>query len=600
MSMRWYAKGRSRRVPVTSLPEEQIMSLSRMLLPCVAVFALSLPATGQSTYWIDTSLEGAWHVSDNWSHGLPTLDKFVYITNGGKAHVSTDGQAAGALYLGESAGQSGSLRVSAGSLDVTSGFVGRQGSGSVLQTGGDVWFRDLAVAQYLAGHGEYELTSGTLEVLSVEYIGLQGSATFTQTGGSNTTGKIDLAYDSSALDVSYELQDGLMDVGRLNVGRSGRAAFTQSGGTLTVDVLAVGNGSTASGSTFELEAGTVNAESAYIGDRGSATFTQRGGTFTLSDDLTLGNRSAASYPSSRGTYLLEGGDLTVQGDLLMANGSRDNLIMQQNGTLEVDGTFYVGYYGPSGSNASGTYMMANGTLEVGSLHVGRSGCLGHLQLLGPAATVKVGASLILDDDAVFDALPGTTIHMTGAQFDVGPNVDLASLSPGLRWLQLVFEGGPADTDPFEVAGEDLGPTLSGFHANGGNGALQGLTLGGVDIGRVRLVNNRQHHAGTEAIYVNTLIVGPGSELDLNGLNLYCVNCLVDPAASLINGTLTDLHAGDYNGDGVVTLDDFGAFPDCLSGPAGGIGTGCGSFDFNTDHDVDLTDFAAFQEACQGT
>jgi hypothetical protein len=570
------------------------MSLPRLLPAWAATVALCLSAAAQTTSWIDTSPEGAWHVGDNWSHGVPAWDMFVYITNGGRAHISTDGQAAGSLYLGESVGQSGSLSVSAGRLDATNAYVGREGFGRVLQTGGYVWIRTLSVAHYTSGVGEYELTGGTLEVYSVAYIGLDGSASFIQSGGTFTAGRIDL----SAVDTSYELSNGELNAGGLNVGGAARSSVTQTGGTLNVGTIVLGKFSSSTDNTFDFDAGDINADSVFIGDCGNATFTQRGGIHTVVGNVTFGNRSALQYPQSRGTYQLESGELHVQGDVVMANGSRDNLLAQEGGTLRVDGTFYVGYNGPPGSDANGTYVIYGGTADVGTLHIGQSGCLGYFYLLSPAATVDVSGTLMLDDAAVLWAVPGTTIHMTGARFDIAPDVDLASLSPGLRWLRLLFEGGAADFDPFEVAGEDLGPTLSGFHANGGNGAVYALTLGGADIGRVQLVNNRQHHDGTEALYVNTLHVGAGSELDLNGLNLYCVNCYVHPDGTVVNGALTDLQAGDYDGDGSVTMDDFRALPDCQSGPDGGIETGCSAFDFNSDHDIDLADFGAFQSAFQ--
>ncbi len=57
--------------------------------------------------------------------------------------------------------------------------------------------------------------------------------------------------------------------------------------------------------------------------------------------------------------------------------------------------------------------------------------------------------------------------------------------------------------------------------------------------------------------------------------------------------------GDYNGDTTVNLADFVAFPECMTGPGGGILPGCGIFDFLNDGDVDLDDFARFQLAFSG-
>ena len=52
--------------------------------------------------------------------------------------------------------------------------------------------------------------------------------------------------------------------------------------------------------------------------------------------------------------------------------------------------------------------------------------------------------------------------------------------------------------------------------------------------------------------------------------------------------------GDYNCDRDVSLDDFGDWNDCFTGPGGGpYPAGCEALDFDADEDVDLRDFAGF-------
>ncbi len=57
--------------------------------------------------------------------------------------------------------------------------------------------------------------------------------------------------------------------------------------------------------------------------------------------------------------------------------------------------------------------------------------------------------------------------------------------------------------------------------------------------------------------------------------------------------------GDFYDDGDVDLADYAELPACLSGPLGGLGTGCDIFDFEPDGNVDLLDFAEFQLAFTG-
>ncbi len=60
-------------------------------------------------------------------------------------------------------------------------------------------------------------------------------------------------------------------------------------------------------------------------------------------------------------------------------------------------------------------------------------------------------------------------------------------------------------------------------------------------------------------------------------------------------TLTFGQPGDPDADGAIDLADYGAFSDCLGGPAGSsITSSCQTFDFDCDDDVDLGDFATLQ------
>ena len=58
----------------------------------------------------------------------------------------------------------------------------------------------------------------------------------------------------------------------------------------------------------------------------------------------------------------------------------------------------------------------------------------------------------------------------------------------------------------------------------------------MDIGNVKLVDefdNQPGWGGAEALYVRRLEIGPGSYLDLNGLNLYYLDGSIGPAALVV-------------------------------------------------------------------
>ena len=58
--------------------------------------------------------------------------------------------------------------------------------------------------------------------------------------------------------------------------------------------------------------------------------------------------------------------------------------------------------------------------------------------------------------------------------------------------------------------------------------------------------------------------------------------------------------GDCDDDGDVDLIDYACFIDCLTGPGGGLLSGCDPFDTDVDGDVDLHDFGAFTRHFTGS
>jgi hypothetical protein len=74
--------------------------------------------------------------------------------------------------------------------------------------------------------------------------------------------------------------------------------------------------------------------------------------------------------------------------------------------------------------------------------------------------------------------------------------------------------------------------------------------------------------------------------------------LGDPAAASYPAVLTVVGGipGDDDGDGDVDASDFLRFPECMTGPGGGLLTDCGVYDFDVDNDVDLSDYLAFTQA----
>jgi len=276
--------------------------------------------------------------------------------------------------------------------------------------------------------------------------------------------------------------------------------------------------------------GGTNAVSAsiYVGTGlyATGTYTLNNGTNTISSYLYLGYA-----PGAVGTYNLNGGQLSAKRECIGGNPSGTGgtgTLNQTSGINTVAYFLYVGCY-----DTPGTYNLGGGELSALNFYVGTNGTL---NITSSAARLTIKADLALDPGAKFTAVPGTTIHMTGAAFDVS-SASEADMS-GLGNTTFVFEGGPKTMDTFEVAGADLGAVLEGLD---NNFALYGLTLGGVGVGEVQLVdwedngNRGEFGDQPEALYVKHLVLGAGSTLDLNGYHLY-YQTLDNQGGTFLNGT----------------------------------------------------------------
>ncbi len=436
---------------------------------------------------------------------------------------------------------------------------------------------------YINNGGTAQITSSD-EVCRDLYLG-EGSGesgSVTQTGGTNTlSGWLSLG-EQSGSNGTYNLSGtGQLSADGETIGYSGTGTFTQTGGTNTLSGWLYLGEQSGSNGTYNLSGtGQLSADWETIGDYGTGTFTQTGGTNTVSTSLYLGYAAG-----SNGTYNLSGtGQLSADGETIGYSGTGS--FTQTGGTNTLSGWLFLGYN--SGSN--GTYTIFGGSLSTVDFYVGYDGS-GTLNITGSAANITVSNLLHFGADSTFTAVPGSTIHMTGSAFE-NENTDATDLA-GLSNLELIFEGGSADIDPFELAGEDMGAIMAGFTDNF---ALGTLTLGDVDIGKIQLVDdfdNQPGWLGSEALYVSNLNIGAGSYLDLNGLNLYYLQGSIDPAATIVynGGNLFELLPGDFDLDGDVDGVDFGLWQ---SGYPTASGATLSDGDFDGDGDVDGVDFGLWQ------
>ncbi|MCK4343395.1 MAG: hypothetical protein KAY37_16910 [Phycisphaerae bacterium] len=559
---------------------------------------------------------------------------------------------ASVLYLGRYSGADGMYDLSGGALSAGSIRVGYYGIGQLNWSGGtlaadsiDVSNGSMIVEQNWTYDGELDIDSGgavylgsnslTLDAPGAgatadmsggtlfayeQYVGWDNNATFEQAGGTNTingtlclacnpgssgtyrllaggtlhvadavtggAGASSLILDGGTLDL-----DASISVGSLTVGEHHYSVYAQSDGTNSVNDLWLGLYSGTEG-TYELSgAGQLLAAWVeFVGDAGTGSFVQTGGTNTVYGRLSIGN-----LPGSSGAYELSGGELSAGTENVGRGGT--GTFTQTGGTNTVANELCVGM-DPS---SSGTYTISGGSLSPGVLDVGFGGS-GTFNIDDASAQITISQLLGFGPDSTFAAVPGSTIHMTGSDFE-NANTNEVELA-GLSNLHLIFEGGTADTDDLEVACEDKLAVTDGYIDNF---ALDTLTLGGVDVGMIRLVDNTDNGnrggvgGNAEALYVDTLVLNAGAVLDLNGLHLYWYTEFIDNGGTILNGHVRQVEMpGDFDRDGDVDVADFEILAGCMEGPDQPCSLGCEDCDFDGDGDVDLHDFAAFQVLATGS
>jgi len=476
--------------------------------------------------------------------------------------TSEESGTSAALVVGDQEGSSGSLTIRAGqiaagtyvvvapvassrgeicieagaSLSATSLHVGLIGDGFITQTGGHIAASErLSLGQNAGANGHYDMQGGNLNVghepdgefdngFGELAVGEDGNGMFQQSGGEVTVrGKLSVGLNGQA-----ELTGGLLtvaewqeDIGNADIvtfnGQCVIAGqFDQTGGTLSMPSakLVIDGGSYTLGGT-----GIIDGDSQKIAN---GRFVQNDGE-NRCDTLEIHGHQGdeAAYEMSQGR--LQASQVYV--GVLGGYGS-----FSQTGGTSTVGTLNVGY-----DLAGGSYAISeNGVLSAGTLRIPH----GRFSIDAASATVTVSQGFYLGPGSQLEAAPGSTIHMTGSAFE-NESTDPGSLAE-LANLTLVFEGGEGVIDPFEVAGQDFGLTETGFVDNFALGTLQ---LGGDNgIGHVCLVDlfdNQPDWLGTEALYVDSIILGEDSLLDLNGLNVY-YRSFVD-----MGGTI-DLSGGSFS------------------------------------------------------
>ena len=257
--------------------------------PAFASFAAALvllvaaPLRAQSCTW--TVSAGDWSVSANWRNGwVPDVTWNADIINGGTAAITQPGATCNNLYLGDpNSANTGMIQMYGGGLSASlDEYVGNQGTGTFIQSGGTNNSSNLLVGYNAGSSGTYNQSAGTNTVTSALSLGAGG--TYNLTGG--------------ALLVS---------------GIQGTGAFNLSGGTLVAGAgFSAGQAMTLTGN------GNINTGTYAV---------------TLSDPLSgpgglsvlgSGTLTLAVINTYTGNTLISGGTLAFRNPLALENSTLDS------------------------------------------------------------------------------------------------------------------------------------------------------------------------------------------------------------------------------------------------------------------------------------
>ena len=343
-------------------------------------------ARGASYSWQVQS--GNWSVASNWGGTLPSNSDTACVANGGTVNVTVS-ETCGALSLGNGEG-SGTVQMTGGGLSAGTQYVGVSGTGTFSQSGGtNASYANLYLGYNAGSSGTYSLSSSGLlvgysAVAAYVYVGYSGTGTFTQSGGTSTVGGypntliLSLGYNTGS-NGTYSLSGGQLSASDQEVGLNGTGTFLQSGGSnafSTLDLGAVAGGS----GTYNLSgSGQVSAVAEWVGSSGTGTFTQSGGTNSGSILVGYNAGSSGTYSLSGSGLFLGGADVGLSGAGAFrqsggTNTSSGNLTLGDdsggNGTysLSGNGLLLVPNYGIEqvGYNGTGTFTQSGGTNNTNS------------------------------------------------------------------------------------------------------------------------------------------------------------------------------------------------------------------------------------------
>ena len=320
-------------------------------------------------------------------------------------------------------------------------------------------------------------------------VGEGGDGTFVQQGGSHVTGTLVLSQNAgdamtgiSAATGTYSLSGGTLEVrgsgNSLQVGLGGSGTFNQSGGSVTAQGVTLGVNSGSTGA-YTMSGGTLASGTFVVGDGGNGDFNNLGASHTVTGDLIVG-RQAGSTGSNAVS-----GSTVVSGNVIVAAqpGSSGTLNVISGGlhaaNVNVNAGGTVNYTGGDITLDGSAGKLTNalgGQVNVydgGSLTIdGFVDNAGTFKVTGPGTTVTYTRTFSITDNGKYESDPATNnfqsdLAVSGNGYLVGGLGDVFEIGGG--FLNASTNASQWDTNLATLIFADAGDHRFGVAA--GVGAL---------------------------------------------------------------------------------------------------------------------------------
>lgn len=487
---------------------------------------LSVTVTAVPYTWTGAASGGFWDVTQNWNDGTDGLPQAgdTVLLGGADTVLRTTIAAATVTGTGRLALEGGAhLTLSdSGNLGAASLLQGRlTNNGRLVVTGPSTW-----ISTELRGAGVTRLQGataisgtdfdGTSSVLSGHTLELAGTTTFTGRRGLSVGDGGTVINQGSWVDQA----PANVTLGNFN-GGTGRflnqGSFTKASSTRTL----IGEGTSMvfeSTGTINVDAGYLRLSGSRVSSTGQANIAAGAELSLVSNDATLGGSV-----NNAGTLSLDGGVLTIAGDLLVQGSglTRVKSTINNSSALRIEGNVD---WSESTLRGSGSTRMDGPVLLTGDRSRGVLG--GHtVELAGTTAQVGTGG---------FSIGQGAVLRNLGTWLDEAPgNVSLGN-----------FNGGA--TGRFDNVGTFT--KTSTFITEIGNGLpLNNTGAININAGTLRISDNATLTAGQ-------IKIASGATLDLARGSIALSGTVQNAGTLALSGaTLSVTDSATVRGNGVTTL-----------------------------------------------